>query len=128
MRFTAFAIAAIADVVVANGGTPGDIIGDASRFSPQAYIEVSNVDDKNTCEYMLTFTYWHDPTLPTPDPDAETCDIKSIENIHDFSEKVKMYTPFDHASIDWNACGHIPEGESWADCVCLCCCIDILYM
>jgi len=105
MRLTTLALATVFNACVVSA----DMIGDASRFSPEAVVEVTNVSD-NTCEYMLTFTYWHDPTLPMPDPNSETCDMGSIENYYELSDHVKMHTPFNHASIDWNPCGHNPEG------------------
>ena len=90
-------------------GTGADIdsVGDASRFSPQTEIEITDNGD-DTCSYTLTFTYTHDPTIESPEGECS-----SSENYYDFGEQrdlITSVTPFDHISIDWNQCGHIPPG------------------
>lgn len=109
LLFTGCLVAFIsADGTTSTNGADIDSVGDSSRFSPQSEIEITDNGD-DTCSYTLTFTYTHDPTIEAP---AGECPPFK-ENYYDFGderESITKYTPFDHISIDWNQCGHVPPG------------------
>ena len=99
---------AIAEDTTSTNGADIDSIGNASRFSPQSEIDITYIGD-DTCSYTLTFTYTHDPTIESPEGECPPHN----ENYYDFGDQrdlITSVTPFDHISIDWNQCGHMPPG------------------
>lgn len=89
---------------------------DWKRFSASTSLTVT--PPSTDCDYSLTFTFEHDPSLPTPtspmdcSPGAIAPDGLPYLAFRWYYEKLPTYfkeaTGVDHISLDFNPCGHPP--------------------
>jgi hypothetical protein len=76
--------------------------------------------DPATCGYTLVIGFQHDATLPLPGG-PDDCNPANVTlapdgapyladrfHYHLLSDDIQAATPFDHLSLDWQACGHPP--------------------
>jgi hypothetical protein len=100
--------------------TPGAGAQNLTAVSTERLDLTVDFEVASDCSYMLILTFKHDVALPVP-TDGSVCNPAELliaddglpwlafrEHYHEFSDEIKDATPFDHVSIDYQACGHPP--------------------